>query len=99
MRGGIKLESAERCNCAFGEFVSPQGYIKLWIGPRTVPVRNGLHGSRTFWFFEHPGLFLCAANRDGSRSVAARGMAALRWINSPGFLVCLAGKRGRFRRR
>jgi hypothetical protein len=40
----------------------------MFGGPRTVPVRNSRDGSRTFWIFKHPGLFLRAANRDGSRS-------------------------------
>src|ERR1022692_4243399 len=44
-----------------------QGCDKF-TGPRTVPVRSGPGGLGYFWFFEHPGLFLRAANGDGSRS-------------------------------
>jgi hypothetical protein len=46
-----------------------QDGIKLG-GPRTVSVRSGSGDSRIFWYCEHPGLFLRAANRDGSRSDA-----------------------------
>ena len=45
----------------------PHGCIKL-IGPRAVPARSGHDGSLTFWFSAHPGVFLRAASRDGSRS-------------------------------
>jgi hypothetical protein len=44
-----------------------QGCDKF-TGPRIVPVRSGPGDLGYFWFFEHPGLFLRAANRDGSRS-------------------------------
>ena len=54
-----------------------QGCVNL-SGPRTVPVRSSLDGSRTFWSFEHPGLFLRAANRDGSRSDQTLAQAAAR---------------------
>src|ERR1039458_6328717 len=51
-----------------------RGRIKR-SGSRTVPVRSGHDGSRVLWFFEHPGLILCATNRDGSRSGPERGAA------------------------
>jgi hypothetical protein len=44
-----------------------QGCIKLG-GPRAVPARSGQDSTRTFSLPEPPGLFLCAASRDGSRS-------------------------------
>jgi hypothetical protein len=43
------------------------GCIKL-TGPRAVPARSGHDGSLIFWCFAHPGVFLCATSRDGSRS-------------------------------
>jgi hypothetical protein len=44
-----------------------RGGIKPWIGPRAVPARSSRNRSLTCWFFEHPGVFLRAASRDGSR--------------------------------
>jgi hypothetical protein len=55
------------CPNGFRGVREDQGCSKL-SGPRTVPVRSSPDGSRMFWFFEHPDVFLRAANRDGSRS-------------------------------
>jgi len=44
-----------------------QGQFKF-PGPRIVQVRSGSDSSRILRFFEYPGLFLRAANRDDSRS-------------------------------
>jgi len=56
-----------------------QGCIEL-PGPRAVPACSSPYGSRTFWIFEHPGVFLSAVSRDGSRSAQEPG-AALRLGN------------------
>src|ERR1035441_6184603 len=60
----------EDLNPTFVGIGDPPRHVSALAGarPRTVPVRSGPGDSRVFWYCEHPGLFLRAANRDGSRS-------------------------------
>ena len=74
--------------------IETQGRMKLG-GPRTVPVRGGPDGLQTPWFFEHPGLILCAANRDDSRSDPEHDVALINTSLQRGDLAT-AGRRNRF---
>src|ERR1035441_9617749 len=74
--------------------IETQGRMKLG-GPRTVPVRSGPDGLQTPWFFEHPGLILCAANRDDSRSDPEHDVALINTSLQRGDLAT-AGRRNRF---